>query len=175
MDQWKPPSKEDRERQNREYLAEIQRRWDSVTQRLGLRVDEWQSDELLRQAAEAFGNGDAKAQAEAAERIRIRIAYALLQKATAENNPNLQSSTAYPKGGMDITEEDVSGGRTKLCFFSGTSGERIMVSSEGLRLPWVRDEKHYTRTTNMLLRDAMKEVFPDAKGEDEQELTVAFS
>lgn len=49
-----------------------------------------------------------------------------------------------------------------------------MVSEEGLRLPWVHDERHYTRTTNMLLREAMKALFPRAQGEDGHDLTVSF-
>jgi hypothetical protein len=174
MDKWKPPTREDREQGNREYLKTIKQRWDRICERLGLNIEEWRSEELLRQAGEAFLHGDAKAQAEAAERIRIRIGYHLLTAAIRENNPGLQSSSAYPKGGMDITERDMSGGRAKLCFFSGTSGERVMISQEGLRLPWVYDEKHYTRTTNMLLREAMKELFSNAQGEDGHELTVSF-
>jgi hypothetical protein len=113
-------------------------------------------------------------QAAAVEQIRIQIAHSLMQKAIAANNPDLQSASAVPSIDAQVTEEDIDRGKTKLHFFSGTSGERVLVSADGLRLPWVHDEKHYTRKTNLLLREVMKELFPTAEGEEGHDLMVQF-
>lgn len=174
MEGWKDRPPIDYAAQRRETLELLSKRWDRGVKRLGLRMDELSPDTLLAEASHAFRSGDVEAQAKALERIRLCIGWHLFQKAVEANNPSLQSNNAYPDGGMSIGAGDIQYGKSKLNYFSGTSGERILVSREGLRLPWVHDEKHYTRANNLLLRSALKDLFPSAQGEDGHELLVPF-
>lgn len=175
MEGWKDRPPVDYAAQRRETLELLRKRWDQGTKRLGLRMDELSPDTLLAEASDAFRVGDVEAQAKALERIRLSIGWHLFQKAVEANNPSLQSNNAYPDGGMGIDAGDIQYGKAKLNYFSGTSGERILVSRDGMRLPWVHDEKHHTHTNNLLLRDALKALFPSAQGEDGHELLVPFA
>ena len=171
---WQPPTKEDRKNQDRKTLENLKKRWKESCEHLNFHIEDWNAKELLNGAAEALAGDDANKQAEALEKIRVFIAHHLLQKAIVANDPNLQSSTSEPGGGLRVSPGDIKRGEAILYFFSGTSGERILVSPKGLKLPWVVDEKHYTRRTNMLLREALKELFPNAQDNSEEQLFISL-
>lgn len=172
MDKWKPPTKEEREANNRALLLKIRKDWEKSCKHNDLDVPSWDADKLLSEAREALEGGEAKSIAQAAEHIRLRIAYQLLQNAIEANIPDMQSANSDAESGMRIQESDVRGREVTLCFFSGTKGERVFMSPEGLKLPSVEDPKHYTSKTNRYIREAMKQVFPGTQNEDGQGFAV---